>query len=137
MPNNLLLNATFYDETGNIILEIIENEWITSTDNWDIEVKGRELIIKNESQKTILCVKIMPHNEILFNHIKMFLPNRTILDSHFDETKNSGFVKLISKGSIGVQSNKILTGGFINVSNDNIQITGPTTYSGGRLGNIN
>lgn len=115
LNHNLLLNANFYDEHGNVILEIIENEWITNIDNWDIDVKGKEIIIKNDFFKTILHVTVSPPHQILFNYIRMFLPNCSFLDSMPDDEKNSGYVKLITKEGIGVRSNKITTGGYINI----------------------
>jgi len=133
---NLLLNAVFYDEKGKIILEIIDNEWITSIKNWDIEVKGKEIIIKNNSFDTILHVTVMPPNAILFNHIKMFLPDGSILESEFDKEKRCGFVKLITIRNVGLQTNKLSTAGYIKISKGNFLITGPTTFSGGQIGRL-
>jgi hypothetical protein len=40
-----LLNARFFDQNGQPILDIVENEWRSSSENWDVEVVGPRISI--------------------------------------------------------------------------------------------
>jgi hypothetical protein len=42
------IDACLRDREGNVIFEIVENEWRTPSDNWDVEIEGGD---DNDPQK--------------------------------------------------------------------------------------
>lgn len=60
------INAYLADRDGIEVLKIINNEWITSTANWDVEVVGSKITIrKNLGDITLILRTEAPHSLIV------------------------------------------------------------------------
>ena len=60
------INAYLADRDGVEILKIIDNEWVTSTANWDVEVVGPKITIrKNLGDITLVLRTEAPHSLIV------------------------------------------------------------------------
>ncbi len=57
-----LINASFYDQKGDLIAQIIDNEWHGNTSAFDIEAVGNRIFIRNVEKKIDLEFTIQPPN---------------------------------------------------------------------------
>lgn len=73
------LSATFYNSKGEISLEIINNEWISTSDNWDLEVTGGKLKIKDSQNVQTLILKVVNSDTIEIEQIHSQIQNITIV----------------------------------------------------------
>ncbi len=69
-----LINASFYDQNGDLIAQIIDNEWHGSTSTFDIEAVGNRISIRNTEKKIDLEVTVQTPNGIAVE--KLFLRYR-------------------------------------------------------------
>lgn len=75
------LSAIFYNSMGNLILGIIENECVTLSENWDVEVIGKVITIREGPRIIALCLEVKPPDDIIIKKIDMlFLGHRFIGD---------------------------------------------------------
>ena len=65
------INARLADRDGRIIFEIVENEWRTPTENWDVEAVGRRVTIWQRLGHISLSVRTDPPNRITFERIDL------------------------------------------------------------------
>lgn len=65
------LSGKFYDESGNLIFRIDENEWSCPTTVWDLEVKGRQIWIRKKLGEFILHLEANPPHGLRIHHLKM------------------------------------------------------------------
>lgn len=68
-----LLSANFFDSQGKNSLNIIENEWQAATDNWDVEVIGSTLTIRENSNKIHLQIEANPPDTLIVSQMHMLL----------------------------------------------------------------
>jgi hypothetical protein len=59
-----LLNLNAYDKNDNLILHIADNELIYSVSPWDIELVGRNLIIREAQRKILVDILFEPPSQI-------------------------------------------------------------------------
>lgn len=71
------LSGIFCDSNGNETLKILENEWIASTNNWDVEVAGGVITIREAYRKIHLCLKVDPPNRLIVDRLDMNLEGLT------------------------------------------------------------
>ncbi len=50
----IYLNATFYDSTGDVVLSINKNQVLHYANSWDIEFKGPNLVIREQQREILL-----------------------------------------------------------------------------------
>jgi hypothetical protein len=98
------LNAKFFDDKNNLILEIKNNEMLGYTTNWDIEQKGTHTIFRRKKGEIVLQINIIPPDVIEIERINMMYKSAKIYtDSNngriFIQSKNGGLVDLF-KGQI-------------------------------------
>lgn len=74
-----LLSGCFYNEEGDITLEILDNEWRAFIDNWDIEFVGPLLTIKDPQGTIILRIRVEPPNGIVIEHLSMIVRGESIV----------------------------------------------------------
>lgn len=67
------LSGVFYDSKSKVTLQIVENEWIASSDNWDVEVSGGVIIIREAHGKIHLRLKVAPPNKLIVDRLDMNL----------------------------------------------------------------
>ena len=81
-----LLSAIFYDSNGIESLKIINNEWFTTSNNWDVEIVGPTLTIREKKGQIALQIRANPPDTITISRIKMFI-NGYLIEG--DETQFS------------------------------------------------
>ena len=65
------ISGLFYNDIGEKIFQIEENEWKGSINNWDIEQTGNSLIIRKDQRKIALVIITNPQRELIINNINM------------------------------------------------------------------
>jgi hypothetical protein len=65
------LSVKLRDRDGNIILEIDNNEWKTTTSHWDCKTIGNRLQIRSAPRKIELIIRHMPPNELHIERLSM------------------------------------------------------------------
>lgn len=66
-----LINAWLCDEEGNEILRIVDNEWRTSVENWDVSVIGQRITIRNAPREISLVLRSDPPNRLVVERMHM------------------------------------------------------------------
>jgi len=65
------LSARLYDEAGRLTLEIVENEWRSSAENWDVEVVGQRISIRSARGKISLVLRADPPTGLVVERLNM------------------------------------------------------------------
>jgi hypothetical protein len=65
------IGASLNDRYGRHSLLIIENEWRTSTSNWDVECIGRRTTIRSQVRSIEIRFQINPPDTLIFEHISL------------------------------------------------------------------
>lgn len=68
-----LLSALFCNSDGKIALEIVNNEWIARTSNWDVQAAGGKITITDHSGKPNLVFSVYPPDKIIIEQLNMQL----------------------------------------------------------------
>ncbi|MGA2406468.1 MAG: hypothetical protein ABSF81_06935 [Bacteroidales bacterium] len=71
------LSGNFYNRQGNDSLKIIDNEWFASTDNWDVEIIGPVITIRESSGNVHLQLTSVPPYGIIVSKLNMKIKNIT------------------------------------------------------------
>ena len=66
------LSASFYDISGSEIARIIENEWQSSSANWDVEIVGPKITIRQKLGDICLIIKNDPPKGLTVEKLNMF-----------------------------------------------------------------
>lgn len=113
------INAYITDKTGTPLLEIVDNEWITSTSNWDVEVVGKNITIRKSLGEIVLSLRSEPpHNLIIerlemehlgvkissreHQNLKVITPSGQTIDSHKMEINGCDIGFDIKNGSMAI-----------------------------------
>jgi len=67
-----LINAFLCDREGNVIFAIKNNEWVTPTSNWDVEVVGPRITIRKKLGDILLCLRSEPPHRLIIERLDMF-----------------------------------------------------------------
>ncbi len=67
------LSGVFCDSNGNISLQIIENEWLASSANWDVEVAKGTITIRGGKGNIHLRLIANPPDTIVVDRLNMYL----------------------------------------------------------------
>ena len=67
------LSGVFCNSNGKVTLQIVEDEWIASSDNWDVEVSGGVIIIREAHRIIHLRLKVDPPKKLIVDHLDMNL----------------------------------------------------------------
>lgn len=67
-----LINAAFRDDAGNPLLEIVENEWRSNSENWDVEVVGQVITIRKALRNLVLQIRTNPPHQLIVERLEMF-----------------------------------------------------------------
>jgi trigger factor len=65
--NHLLLNLNIFDEFNQLVLQIVNNQLIQSRSPWDIQLVGKNLIIREAERKILIDIKFDTPNKITLN----------------------------------------------------------------------
>ncbi len=66
-----LLSASLYDEHENLFFSVERNEWKGDVGNWDIEIEGQRITIRQKSRDVLLELINLPREAILINKINI------------------------------------------------------------------
>lgn len=91
--DNFLLSANFTNSDGAESVIIKENEWFSSSDNWDVTVQAGVLTVWENKGSKSLQLTAKPPNELVVDHIKMSVNGIKILGN-----KEQFFVERQDKG---------------------------------------
>lgn len=67
-----LLSGQFYDSNGSKSLFIINNEWKAFNSNWDVDVKGPTITIRERVSKICLILRSVPPHGIIVERLQMY-----------------------------------------------------------------
>jgi len=67
-----LIDAAFRDANGNPTLEIVRNEWRSNAGNWDVEVKGQLITIRQAHAHLVLQIRTVPPHALVVERLLMF-----------------------------------------------------------------
>ncbi len=65
------INAFFCDSSGTSILSIVENEWRAQSTNWDVEVVGARISIRNGLRRFALVLRAQPPHRLVVERMNM------------------------------------------------------------------
>lgn len=85
LDNQLFLNLVLIDENGNMLLKIVENEMVYSSEQWDIERVGRNLKIRTGRGNVIFDIDFLIPNSIQINKAQFNA------DGYQIDVQNGGF----------------------------------------------
>lgn len=66
-----LLNAFLCDSSGQEVLKIVDNEWQTHADNWDVEVVGSRISIRRGLGDIVLTLRAEPPDRLVVERLNM------------------------------------------------------------------
>lgn len=66
-----ILDARFFDVDGRPILDIIANEWRSSSNNWDVEITGPRIIIRKALGHFALVLRSEPPRKLVIERMEM------------------------------------------------------------------
>lgn len=66
-----LLSASLYDKDEKLFFSVEKNEWKGDVDNWDIEIEGRRITIRQKNMDVLLELINIPRKAILINKINI------------------------------------------------------------------
>ena len=67
-----LVNAWLCDIEGNEVLKIVDNEWQTRAENWDVIVVGPRISIRRGPGDVVLVLRAEPPERLIIERINMF-----------------------------------------------------------------
>jgi trigger factor len=67
MDGHLLLNLNLFDEFNNLVLQIVHNQLFYSISPWDIQLVGRNLVIREAERNIIIDIVFAVPNRISIN----------------------------------------------------------------------
>jgi len=123
-----LINAKLTDNKGNVVLEIVDNEWITTTNNWDVEIVGTNITIRRGHRDIVLSLRSEAPGKLVIERLLMFHRGVKIIANENKNieviTKSGQHLKAtatkISNSQIGIDINN--TGISVGVGGGSISI---------------
>jgi hypothetical protein len=79
------LNAVFYDSSNSLMFSIEDNEYKIKNENWDVEIVGPQITIRNAPESIALQLKADPPNRIIVEKLDMLVDGGRF---HFDINKS-------------------------------------------------
>lgn len=95
------INAFLKDSSGNVIIQIKDNEWLTSNQNWDAKVEGQRITIKSLN-KIELILRSEPPEKIVIE--KLFMIHK---GARIECKENKNLILQVGKLHIETTSAKI------------------------------
>jgi len=66
------INALLTDRNGNTILKIVDNEWQSSVENWDVETGGGKITIRHGPGDIVLVIRTEPPSKLIIERLDMY-----------------------------------------------------------------
>ncbi|GAB3803422.1 hypothetical protein GCM10028819_33320 [Spirosoma humi] len=105
-------SGTFCDSKGKLSLEIIENEWKAYSSNWDVEVTGTSMVIRERGRLIHLKLDVVPPDGLIVDRLNMnlnglkFNANGDFLEVIFRNGDKSIFTSCLTNNcSVGLAFN--------------------------------
>jgi hypothetical protein len=73
------ISAIFTNDFGEPILELRENEWVGSLENWDVEIIGRKITVRSSLGKVALQIRLDPPGRIVLERLDMRIGNGHVI----------------------------------------------------------
>lgn len=80
-----LLSANLYDSHGCELIRIVENEWQSRSDNWDVEVVGPRITFRGGPGKIALVLRSEPPNRLVVERLDLFFQGYSIKGSEHEQ----------------------------------------------------
>jgi hypothetical protein len=94
------LSASFFNQNGEISLQIIRNEWRAFSSNWDVELIGGRITIRSAPRAISLQIAFIPNEGIVVEKLDM-----RVFNHHFVGNKDRLEVTMPSGGRIEMTGN--------------------------------
>ncbi len=69
------INASLYDQYGRPTIKIVKNEFQTEVSNWDVEITGPRIAIRNAPGKFDLLIRMEPPHRMVIERLDMVYKN--------------------------------------------------------------
>lgn len=94
------VNARFYDKSGELTLEIVDNEMRAAVTNWDVEVVGSRIAIRSQLRVFDLVIRSEPPHRLVIERLDMVYKGLSIICREgFDTTiENEGAILKVNSG---------------------------------------
>lgn len=73
------VTALFYDDSGQLAFRLLQNEWSSSPSNWDLEVVGARMRVRNPQERVVLSIRLDPPSQIVIETIDMRIGDSHVL----------------------------------------------------------
>ena len=73
------ISAIFTNCIGDPILELRENVWIGSLDNWDIQINGQRLTVSQGKRRIALKIRLDPPGKVIIERLDMRIGNAHVI----------------------------------------------------------
>jgi trigger factor len=120
---HLLLNLNLFDESNRQILRIRNNQLFYVPDSWDIELRGRALIVREAARRILIDIRFEPPNRVevsrgrlLHNGVEILVRPDHILVTN-NATLVSGCVADGVAGGLLIGHGNPEVGGFFRIAN--------------------
>lgn len=95
-----LISANLSDRDGNAILRIEDNEWITTTENWDVEIIGTNITIRKQLGDIVLSLRSEPPGKLVIERLEML--HRGVIIS----AKENDSIEVVTRSGQHLKSKK-------------------------------
>lgn len=125
----LVFNAKFFNQNGELILEVIENEWRNYVGNWDVTQIGAKLKINGMGGIVSLTVNCVSKNEIRFDYLNMYI------DGHRFKSQKNRPINIETQSGAGFFGNAELKtkGPIVFRADGGFEIRGGMMVRGGQI----
>jgi len=100
------LSGIFYNNVGEEIFKIVENEWQGSTENWDIEIVGPQITIRRATREIALQIRTDPPSKLTIERLDMYYKGFRIMgeEGKHIEVESPQGRKIYTFGPMGTKS---------------------------------
>jgi hypothetical protein len=75
------INAVFTDDLGNDCIQLKDNEWVGSIDQWDINVESTRITVRNPDGRVTLKLRLEPPGRIVIEWLEMRISDSYVIAS--------------------------------------------------------
>jgi hypothetical protein len=67
----LQLNARIRDDAGNVVFEVLKNEWTVGGDVWDMDTSGNGIVVRSRPRQFELILRFLPPETIKVERLRL------------------------------------------------------------------
>jgi hypothetical protein len=108
------ISGRFYDDQGDLLFSIIQNEWFGESANWDIECVGGLITIRKASRQIALQLRAIPSHGILVERADMFYHGIRMTADHYHvkvTALNGSAIEITGRTIVGKGEGAVLFSG--------------------------